>query len=371
MAASGSGAAEAGGGRQQELAERRMLRSRYLAVKSLISDEKDDMAKEDSDKFAAIITQVESLHELVQKPREQIADAEALLDITTTLVKSVRSQSSEGITPSDFVTALLAKFGQQASLDSEPVSLRWADVGLSASHVFRAVPGCSTMLGPMDTEVKQRKVSVVNRKRTARPTENTRPEELADSSEVAKSDTDRNVSVVFDILRKKKSARLENLVLNRQSFAQTVENVFALSFLVKDGRVAINIDDNGHHIVNPRNAPAASAIASGEVSYSHFVFRFDYRDWKLMKEVVVDGDELMPHRTQSSLSGEDNEERHNEDNEEHSEERNEELEACAQRTPIRKLCRNRGLVLQEQMVVAETPEGDKTSKRRRLFRGEE
>jgi hypothetical protein len=90
-----------------------------------------------------------------------------------------------------------------------------------------------------------------------------------------------------------------------------------------------------------------------------------------MKEVVVDGDELMPHRTQSSLSGEDNEERQNEDNEEHSEEHNEELEACAQRTPIRKLCRNRGLVLQEQMVVAETPEGDKTSKRKRLFRGEE
>ena len=358
-AAEGSGAegrGEAGGGgrrqqQQQGLAERRMLRSQYHAMKSLINEERDDMAKEDSDKFASIITQVESLHEQVQRPREQVADAEALLDITTTLVKSVRSQSSEGITPSDFVTALLKKFGQQATLDSEPVSLRWADVGLSASHVFRAAPGCCTMLGPMDTEVKQRKLSVVSRKRSARPTENTCPEELADSSEGAKTDTDRNVTVVFDILRKNKRARLETLVLNRQSFAQTVENVFALSFLVKDGRVAINIDDNGHHIVYPRNAPAASAIASGEVSYSHFVFRYDYRDWKLMKEVVPEGQELMPHRTAHSLSSEEREQ----------------LEPCAQRTPIRKLCRNRGLVLQEQMVVAETPEEDRSSKRKRLF----
>ncbi|KAG8070139.1 hypothetical protein GUJ93_ZPchr0006g46007 [Zizania palustris] len=344
--AEGSGGGGGGcGGKQQGIAERRLLRSRYLAVRNLISDEKDDIARSDSDKFSAIITQVECLHELVQRPREQIADAEALLDIANNLVTSVRSQSSEGITPSDFVTAMLKKFGQQGRLDSEAASLRWDDIGLSVSHVFRAAPGCCTMLGPMNTEVKQRKVAIANRKRT-----------LADSLEGVKTDTDRNVSVIFDILRRKKSARLENLVLNRISFAQTVENIFALSFLVKDGRVAINIDDNGHHIVYPRNAPAAGAIASGEVSYSHFVFRFDFRDWKLMQDVVADREELMPHRTSESIpcTTEDDDQT--------------ELEPYVQRTPIRKLTRNRGLVMQqEQMVVAETPRDKQTSKRRRLF----
>ena len=82
----------------------------------------------------------------VQKPREQVADAEALLDITNTLMSSVKAHGSHGITPSDFVSGLLRQFGQPSGIMEGSTNLTfWKDVGLAVSHVFRRAPGCCTM----------------------------------------------------------------------------------------------------------------------------------------------------------------------------------------------------------------------------------
>lgn len=85
---------------------------------------------------------------VVQKPREQVADAEALFDITNTLVTSVKAYNSDGLTPSDFVGCLLRDFGQEggpSSNQNELRSIRWGDIGQVVSVVFRSAPGCRTM----------------------------------------------------------------------------------------------------------------------------------------------------------------------------------------------------------------------------------
>lgn len=63
-------------------------------------------------------------------------------------------------------------------------------------------------------------------------------------------DTDRNMLTMFDVLKKEKKTKVENLMFSRNSFAQTVQNLFALSFLFKDGRIQIDVDENGSQIAS-------------------------------------------------------------------------------------------------------------------------
>ncbi|CAH2041538.1 unnamed protein product [Thlaspi arvense] len=258
--------------------------------------DRDDISKVDSDKFNSIINEVESLHQLDTcmkrrvrshntwfpsgyrsletktlllnlKPREQVADAEALLDITNTLVSSVKAHSNEGITPSDFVSCLLRDFGKQVgpSGSTEDVrnSIAWKDIGLAVSHLDEAA-----------TEEK--------------------------------TDTDKNMAIMFDILKKNK----------------------------RDGRVEINVNDKGWHIL--QGMPQLQMrLPQG---------RFDFQDWKLMVDSVGVGEELMPNRILDNIP---------------SASQTDEIPGDTQgtgppTTPIRKLSRNRGLVLQEQTVAEDS-----------------
>ncbi|KAG8363938.1 hypothetical protein BUALT_Bualt19G0074400 [Buddleja alternifolia] len=148
----------------------------------------------------------------------------------------------------------------------------------------------------MDTELNQRN-NLAPQKHT-RQIEDDRPKQLDKTANEDTTDNENNMATMFDILSRNHNLKLENLVLNRNSFAQTVENLFALSHLVKNGWAEIKVDENGCHLVFPRNAPTANAILSGEVTYSHFIFRFDFGDWKLMLKSVGIGEELMPHRSE-------------------------------------------------------------------------
>ncbi|KAL3322323.1 hypothetical protein AABB24_039779 [Solanum stoloniferum] len=333
---------------EQPISQARVVRCKYSAIQNSISEGKDDIGSVDSEKFKEIMNEIENSHNEVRKPREQVADAEALFDLTRTLVASVKSHSADDVIPYIFLSSLLEAFGPRSAKHEKGLSpnentVGWKKLGLAVSPIFRNGRGCHTMVGPMNCEVKQRKYTT--RKPCTKVYLHTQPKQLDVTEE--KTDTDSNISTMFQILRKKKRVKLENLIMNRNSFAQSIENLFALSFLVKDGRVVIDVDENGSHLLSPRNGPDANLVKSGEVKYNHYVFRLDFADWELMKNAVPEGEELMPSRdiAMNPVFTEANKPVAMDDS-----------QRMLPITWVKKLSRNRGKVLHKASEVDNSPE---------------
>lgn len=64
-------------------------------------------------------------------------------------MSSVKSQSANGVSPAEFVNALVSGFGNRSlEIDADetaPVSMKWKDLGLAVCSTVFVSCGCSTM----------------------------------------------------------------------------------------------------------------------------------------------------------------------------------------------------------------------------------
>uniref|UniRef100_UPI001CB9ABF1 non-structural maintenance of chromosomes element 4 homolog A-like n=1 Tax=Erigeron canadensis TaxID=72917 RepID=UPI001CB9ABF1 len=254
----------------------------FAAALVHVLNKKDAIGAANRKKFIEIIDEVDGMHHLVTKPRELVSDAEALRDLSHTLVSSIKVQSLGSVTPSVFVSSLVDAYAKKKRRigTAQHVQILWKNIGLDVSPLLKIFRGSATTSGLTPLNRKQAEpVVLFQRKPPEKKEKLMKPIELGNIAEEM-TETYMIIAQMFDILKNKKKVALENLVLNRTSFAQTVENLFVLSFLVKDGRVVIVVNKKGSHYVSPRNAPSSSRIMSKEVVQSHFVFSFAFGDWK-------------------------------------------------------------------------------------------
>ncbi|CAO2173354.1 unnamed protein product [Urochloa humidicola] len=245
----------------QTNAERAALRSQYAAARDATRELKDDPAL---GKFDAAMDRIEKLGRwLLFRPLEQLADAEALLDLAEVLISSAKVENRDGPTPSEFVAALLRKFDVTPTpLHDSGKSFSWSSLGDAVSPMFMTAAGCQTMNGPMDLTIKAWK-HVVRRQSGCLDSKPAKPHELALDQDES-DNTDKNADAMLSVLIQQR----------------------------RNGTAEINVDGSGNHFVAPRNAPAATL----KVVNSQFVFRFDTKDWQIMKRMVKRGEGLLPRR---------------------------------------------------------------------------
>ncbi|KAK1992617.1 Nse4-domain-containing protein [Colletotrichum falcatum] len=218
-------------------------------------------------------------------------------------------------------------------------AFNWAHLGCFASlpNIRRpALPGF--LLGPLSVEKKIRKVA----KRSApfRPNNlaETRPEVL-NVDDLAKKENDLTAicgkilkqlhrvqgeiqTKLYDIFEKNDMTEAEQtalmqkhglrdtggvdllrFVVNPKSFGQTVENMFYVSFLIRDGKIKIEFDSDEYPSLSPfqvddvdEDGAAGRAAAKRETTKQQAIFSMDMQTWQDIIDTFDIREPMITHR---------------------------------------------------------------------------
>ncbi|KAJ4338364.1 hypothetical protein N0V95_008062 [Ascochyta clinopodiicola] len=99
------------------------------------------------------------------------------------------------------------------------------------------------------------------------------------------------------------AVRLFDFAINPHDFGQTIENLFYVSFLVREGNAQIVKDQDGLPLLLPA-APRGISEQRDQGAQKHqAVFSIDYSTWQMFIEAYNIKEPLIPHRVQEEENG--------------------------------------------------------------------
>lgn len=263
--------------------------------------------------LALMIDDVDYLYTKVERPRE--AAAVMALDVQIAEHGLLMAERASGKArcrmPTDFIKALRASHGTEdaamfAGAPLPAACLDWAAVGVSAAACAErgAAPGAATMLGPLGAGARARRT--YQRRQRAEEGERVTAKDIdLGAKEKEKQETDALAQEMLQQLQAQSRAGLPlvpftTLVCNHRSFGQTLENIFALSFLLKGGHVALQPSGDPEGGMAVRFLGVGEALNAAKAGAKQVCLALTMDSWEIMCAVAARRPEgrrcLMPHR---------------------------------------------------------------------------
>ncbi|MBW0499555.1 hypothetical protein O181_039270 [Austropuccinia psidii MF-1] len=256
----------------------------------------------------------------VRAPAEATIDSRALLILSETALKKSKSLRKD-VNAFDTEEFIL-RFQQVMSAqdNSNPVGpssdeeenaeeIDWLKVGKKLMRFSRRAPAMDLMYGPLEIQHKKRRTS--QRSRLEKNDADRKEPELIQNNEIERSQAEmsRLIAGVALILSEKGGQSGMNLFqffINPNSFAQSVENLFCLSFLIRDGKAAIDThDDQEVELQVPvvyATEPAGVDLHKEGFTKTQAILEFTMQDWKEAIELFNIRESIISHREDSRIA---------------------------------------------------------------------
>ncbi|XP_034538563.1 non-structural maintenance of chromosomes element 4 homolog A [Notolabrus celidotus] len=297
---------------------RREIRSKYRDLINTIQQEREDMVSLSNNRLTEVLEEANNLFKDVRQAREAALDAQ-LLVVATDLGKEKASRLfSEGTAfdPTAYAEHLLSFMGlnrledgeeeqqQNGGVDGYLPQDAWDRLARRAECCFRTAPSFHFMRGSFHAEPPPPKQKIERqRKAPSKETKRIMPTEL---KKMEDSQQDATVKEVERILGYLKSYHQDDptspisyyeFVIDPNSFSRTVENIFHMSFLIRDGLARMYLDDS--------KLPCIAPVEEGEVeagalcSRKQGIVSISPKIWKdLIKALDITDTMIQPPKSQ-------------------------------------------------------------------------
>ncbi|NXQ02689.1 NSE4A protein, partial [Vidua macroura] len=263
-------------------------------------ENREAMLNSKSNRLTEALEEANRLFDGVCRAREAALDAQFLV-IASNIGKEKANELHSEMSAFDstaFAEDLLTFMGinrteVEETDDSEDVpgaflpSDAWRTMGEEASKYFRRAPTFHYMMGSFKSEPPAPKQRIERQKKAGRgKAEQAMPAQLKKMEESHQEATEKEVERILRILQ----THFENdpntpisffdFVMDPNSFARTVENVFHVSFLIRDGLAKIKLDEDELPIIEPIKPSEGGEEDSRAGARNQVVISLDQREWK-------------------------------------------------------------------------------------------
>ncbi|KAM0790558.1 hypothetical protein ACM66B_004427 [Microbotryomycetes sp. NB124-2] len=290
----------------------RRIKARYRQLGYNASEQQSSINDVSVKDIGETIKQANKLFSKVTTTAEAVLDSHVLLAASGAAALKARNLKidANALDTIEFLNRLVRFMGGRGSMAriqaaNAPMEkgLKWGRVGRAVAAESRRVPVCDFMLGPLEIQVKEKKARVQRQRQKVTEADRVRPEELkAEDVQKDKHETGKLVKQLSAVLTQQGAEGIPYLrfVINPKSFAQTVENVFYFSFLVRENKACIELDDDPdsqfyQDYICYSIEPQAEDEEVDE-SKTQLVFEVTQQLWKDAIDVYGITESVIPHR---------------------------------------------------------------------------